>query len=420
MSNEDLDFSDVFGESLSNSASLRSSQGEERSTVESTDQLQSSENACVLENSTNHLPDTGTIVSSRLSQNTRANGSIVGEVDKTESEDFALSTLTPSSEAPQKHRLAPDNFDLLCVLGKGSYGKVVQAMHKNTKQVYALKIMEKAQMKTSDLVASTKSERDILTILNHPFIVSLHGAFQTRSKLYLLMDYVCGGELFLHINKQGIFMEGQARMYIGEIILALEYLHSHGIIHRDLKPENVLLGADGHVILTDFGLSKLNTKIDSSEELHKTLCGTNEYMAPEMINGGGYGKSVDWWALGTLVYEMLTGDPPFHCRNTKKLYQLIKTKRVTLPGYLTKECHSLIKGLLDRNVDRRLGCSKHTPFKVGGVRALKDHPFFKGLDWPALVRKEIEPPFKLDFKSSLDVTYFDDAFTSERITRQIR
>ena len=261
------------------------------------------------------------------------------------------------------------------------------------------------------------------------------------------MDYVCGGELFHHINKQGIFMEEQARLYIAEIVLALEHLHSHGIIHRDLKPENILLGADGHVILTDFGLSKIGIKDGPGSTSHKTLCGTNEYvsscaiyllapgssmlqlhvrlgltafvctryMAPEMINGGGYGKSVDWWALGTLVYEMLTGDPPFHCRNTKKLFHLIKTKKISLPGYLTKDCHSLIRGLLNRNVDQRLGCAKHTTFKVGGVRQLKDHVFFAGLDWEAVEGKQIPAPFQLEFTSSLDVHYFDDEFTSEKI-----
>jgi len=281
-------------------------------------------------------------------------------------------------------------------------------------QIYALKILEKSEIESSTSnIESMKSERNILTLMNHPFIVSLHGAFQTPTRLYLLMDYVCGGELFHHINKQGIFMEEQARVYIGEIVLALEHLHSHGIIHRDLKPENILLAADGHVILTDFGLSKMAIK---DAVTHKTVCGTNEYMAPEMITGGGYGKSVDWWALGTLVYEMLTGDPPFHCKNTKKLYNLIRTKKVSLPGYLTKDCHSLIRGLLDRNVERRLGCAPHTAFKVGGVRQLKDHPFFKDLDWVALAQKKIEPPFKLEFENELDVQYFDEQFTKERLT----
>jgi serine/threonine protein kinase len=278
--------------------------------------------------------------------------------------------------------------------------------------------MDKADIVTSKAnIESTKIERNVLTMMNHPFIVSLHGAFQTSTKLYLLMDYVSGGELFHHIHKQGIFLEHHARVYVGEIVLALEHLHAHGVIHRDLKPENILLGADGHVILTDFGLSKMGVK-DAHDAHHKTLCGTNEYMAPEMINGTGYGRSVDWWALGTLVYEMLTGDPPFSNRNTEKLFHHIKTKRITLPSFLTKECHSLIKGLLDRNVDKRLGCSKHGTFTVGGVRALKDHPFFEELDWVALARKEVEPPFRLEFSNSMDVHYFDSTFTSERITRQ--
>jgi ribosomal protein S6 kinase beta len=191
-----------------------------------------------------------------------------------------------------------------------------------------------------------KSERDILTKMDHPFVVSLWYAFQTDSKLFLVMDFLAGGELFFHLRRRGLILEKEAKFYFAEMILAIEFLHNMGVIHRDLKPENVLLRGDGHICLTDFGLAK---EIGDGVNV-RTLCGTSEYMAPEMLTRNGYGKGVDWWSLGALFFEMLCGDPPFVAKNPKDLDKKILTEKVSTPGFLTANAHSLLRGMLEKDV----------------------------------------------------------------------
>ena len=257
-----------------------------------------------------------------------------------------------------------------------------------------------------------------MTKIDFPFIVGLKFSFQSDDKLFLVMNYLSGGELFFHLNKQGLILEDTARFYVAEMVLALEHLHSKGIIHRDLKPENVLLGADGHLCLTDFGLAKELTSTAEEDEDGKarTICGTNEYMAPEMITKKGYGKAVDWWSLGTLMYEMMAGVPPFRAKTVKDLNRKILNEKISLPKWLTSDvstymhlvgwlavslnhdmaqflylhmqAHSVLKGLLERNVQKRLGAARTTMFEVGGVSALKAHRFFNKIDWQLLVKKQ--------------------------------
>jgi serine/threonine protein kinase len=198
----------------------------------------------------------------------------------------------------QQKVLTPDDFELLKVLGKGSFGKVLQVRKKDTGRIYAMKVLSKKDIAQRHEIGHTMSERNVLMRLHNPFLVGLKFSFQTPDKLYLVLDYMNGGELFYHLQKETAFTEERAKFYISEIVVALEYLHKYNIIYRDLKPENVLLDTTGHVALTDFGLCKENMTTDAQTT---TFCGTAEYLAPEVLMGGGYGKAVDWWSLGILA-----------------------------------------------------------------------------------------------------------------------
>ena len=310
-----------------------------------------------------------------------------------------------------KVTIGPQHFDLIKIIGEGAFGKVILVRNILDNRLYAMKVLSKKLLKKTNNIAYMKSERDILTKIDHPFIVQLWYAFQSESKLFLVMDFLNGGELFFHLKRRGLIMEQEARFYLAEMILAIEFLHSNGVIHRDLKPENVLLNGDGHVVLTDFGLAK---EIGSSEKV-RTLCGTSEYMAPEMLARNGYGKSVDWWSLGALFFEMLAGRPPFSAKNqsNKDLEKKIMTEKYVAPSFLTANAHSLLKGMLEKDSNKRLGSSKSTMFSIGGVSALKSHVFFEGLNWIALGRLELEPPIDISVNqdSARSIETSEDALT---------
>jgi serine/threonine protein kinase len=219
----------------------------------------------------------------------------------------------------------------------------------------------------------------------------------------MILDYINGGELFFHLKKEGRFPENRVRFYAAEIVCALAHLHSLGIVYRDLKPENILLNSEGHITITDFGLSK---QIDEGGT--HTFCGTPEYLAPEVLKGQGHGMAVDWWSLGTLIYEMLTGLPPFYSQNINIMYQKILNGELRFPSYVSSEAQSLLEGLLTRDVDKRLGSGADGSFDI------KKHVFFTGIDWEKLERKEIEPPFRPKVKSEVDTSQIDTAFTQEK------
>ena len=249
-----------------------------------------------------------------------------------------------------------DDFELLAMVGKGSYGRVIQVRKRDSGNVYALKVLNKEDLLHSNQVQSTKAERRGLEVVNHPFIVKLHFAFQTDDKLCLVMDFINGGELFTYINREKRFSEARTRFYAAEIILALEYLHEMDIIYRDLKPENILLDSHGHIRLTDFGLSK-----DSMED-GKTfsMVGSPYYMAPEIILKQGHWQAVDWWSLGILIYEMLFGLPPFYNRNTRLAYEKLLTRELEFPQFgggapVSRDGKTLLQGLLAKDPLRRLG-----------------------------------------------------------------
>jgi len=297
-----------------------------------------------------------------------------------------------------------DDFELLTVIGKGSFGKVMQVRKKDDSKIYAMKVLRKEAIIARKQVTHTKQEKTILQKIQHPFIVKLHFAFQTKDKLYMILDFINGGELFYHLKKEGRFPENRVKFYAAEIVCAMDHLHSLGIVYRDLKPENILLDNDGHVCITDFGLSK---EVKPNEGTH-TFCGTPEYLAPEVLKGLGHGTAVDWWSLGTLIYEMLTGLPPFYSQNINIMYQKILNGELRFPSYVSAEAKSLLEGLLTREVDKRLGSG------VEGGKAVKNHPFFKEIDFEKLEKREIDAPFKPKVKNEYDTSQIDTVFTGEK------
>ncbi|XP_025054545.1 ribosomal protein S6 kinase alpha-1 isoform X4 [Alligator sinensis] len=299
----------------------------------------------------------------------------------------------------------PSQFELLKVLGQGSFGKVFlvrKITPPDNNHLYAMKVLKKATLKVRDRVR-TKMERDILADVNHPFVVKLHYAFQTEGKLYLILDFLRGGDLFTRLSKEVMFTEEDVKFYLAELALGLDHLHSLGIIYRDLKPENILLDEEGHIKLTDFGLSK--EAIDHEKKAY-SFCGTVEYMAPEVVNRQGHSHSADWWSYGVLMFEMLTGSLPFQGKDRKETMTLILKAKLGMPQFLSSEAQSLLRALFKRNPANRLGSGPD------GAEEIKRHPFYSTIDWNKLYRREIKPPFKPAVGRPDDTFYFDTEFTS--------
>jgi len=304
-------------------------------------------------------------------------------------------------------KLSVDDFELLNVIGKGGFAKVMQVRKRDTGKIYAMKVLKKKELIARKQVAHTNTERKILQDIENPFIVALRFAFQTTTKLYMVLDYFNGGELFFHLKNNGHFPEIRARFYAAEIVLALECMHNNRIIYRDLKPENILLDEKGHIRLTDFGLSK---ELEEGLETTLTFCGTPEYLAPEVILGQPYGQACDWWSLGTVLYEMITGMGPFYDENLHTMYDKILRAKLTFPPEVSANARKFIGSLLERNPKQRLGSGGKK-----GVEDIKKHPFFEGLDWVKLYKKELTAPFvPTVLEGKLDVANVDEEFTSER------
>jgi len=297
-----------------------------------------------------------------------------------------------------------EEFELLKVIGKGSFGKVILVRKKEGGRVFAMKVLNKRTIVERNEVEHTKSEKSILMKLEFPFLVKLHYSFQTTDKLYFIMDYINGGELFFHLQKEKRFSEDRVRFYAAEIAAGLEYLHNAGVIYRDLKPENLLLTHEGHIVMTDFGLSKEG--LHDRDDRTGTFCGTPEYLAPEVLEGKGYGKAVDWWSFGTLMYEMMTGLPPFYCEDVQQMYTKIMTADLEMPDSVSPQARDLLSKLLDRNPDTRL----QEPAQI------KKHPFFASLDFEKLVSKQIKPPFIPEVQSEDDTRNIDSMFTEEPVS----
>jgi len=307
-----------------------------------------------------------------------------------------------------------DDFELLNVLGKGSFGKVMLVKLKgdSTDELLAMKSLRKAELIKRKQLLHTQTERKIAQTIQHPFLVNLRYAFQTVDKLYLVLDYMGGGELFFWLRQQRRFAKSRVQLYIAQITLALGALHVQDIIYRDLKPENILMDLEGNLRLTDFGLAKENVTGAGAKGGTKTFCGTPEYLAPEVLENKGHGKAVDWWAMGTLFYEMLFGLPPFYDQNMQRMYSNIMKNELQFKGPLAQEEHadsrSIIGLLLQRKVKDRLGSSQT------GANDIKSHPFFETLDFDKVFNKEYQPEFVPPSKGAGDVSNFDQEFTRER------
>lgn len=307
------------------------------------------------------------------------------------------------SASGKPRKVGLNDFELLKVIGKGSFGKVLLVRKKDDRRMMAMKILSKPNIVKRKQVEHTKTERRVLGYTRHPFLVQLHYAFQSRDKLYFVLDYCGGGELFFHLGRLGRFREPMTAFYASQLVLALGHLHSAGVVYRDLKPENVLLDNDGYVKLADFGLSKEG--VTDAVEGTKSFCGTPEYLAPEILDKRGHGTAVDWWSLGMLIYEMLTGLPPWYTRDRKKLYERLRYAPLEFPNYVGDEARDLLRGLLTRNPKRRLGASNDASDIV-------IHPFFSGINWKKLKAKEVTPPFCPRLRGgSMDTKYFDQQFT---------
>ncbi|XP_023659533.1 serine/threonine-protein kinase Sgk1-like [Paramormyrops kingsleyae] len=307
-----------------------------------------------------------------------------------------------SPSLAEDSQVRPCDFDYLRVIGKGSFGNVLLARHKETSQYYAVKVLQKRIVLKKKEQKHIMAERSVLLKnLRHPFLVGLHYSFQTSDRLYFVLDYANGGELFCHLQRERVFLEPRARFYAAEIAGALGYLHSIHIIYRDLKPENILLDSQGHIMLTDFGLCKESLGHD---DITFTFCGTPEYLAPEVLQKQAYDRTVDWWCLGAVLYEMLYGLPPFYSSNTDEMYNNILNKDPVLKPNVSNAGRALLEALLHKDRTQRMGARSD-------FMEVRSHAFFSPINWDDLMAKKTPPPFVPPLAGPTDLRHFDPEFT---------
>ncbi|XP_016412777.1 protein kinase C zeta type-like isoform X1 [Sinocyclocheilus rhinocerous] len=341
------------------------------------------------------------------------------KVEKAEDDAEDLKAVVDGIEGIQiSQGLGLGDFDLIRVIGRGSYAKVLLARLKKNEQIYAMKVVKK------ELVHDDEKRKDIDWVQTekhvfeqastNPFLVGLHSCFQTESRLFLVIEYVNGGDLMFHMQRQRKLPEEHARFYAAEVCIALNFLHEKGIIYRDLKLDNVLLDQDGHIKITDYGMCKEGIRPGDTTS---TFCGTPNYIAPEILRGEDYGFSVDWWALGVLMFEMMAGRSPFDIitdnpdMNTEEyLFQVILEKPIRIPRSLSVKAASVLKGFLNKDPKERLGCQVQT-----GFTDIKSHTFFRSIDWDQLEQKQVTPPFKPQITDDYGLDNFDTQFTNEPV-----
>eukprot|EP01118_Nematostelium_gracile_P004408 TRINITY_DN1515_c0_g1_i2.p1 TRINITY_DN1515_c0_g1~~TRINITY_DN1515_c0_g1_i2.p1 ORF type:complete len:636 (+),score=184.40 TRINITY_DN1515_c0_g1_i2:1123-3030(+) len=305
--------------------------------------------------------------------------------------------------APSNHKVGYTDFEILKLVGKGNFGKVLQVRKKDTGVIYAMKVLDKKSILENDEFEHTLTERNILATLVHPFLIGLHFSFQTQDKLFFVMDFINGGDIFFHLQNDHNFPADRARFYAAQIICGMQYLHQQGVIYRDLKAENLILNDDGYVLMTDFGISKTGLNTDTSKAT--TFCGTPEYLAPEILDGNGYTKAVDWWAVGILLFEMLSGNPPFYSQNIQTMYSKISAAQLNFPDRpsFDEATKDIISQLLEKDPEKRLQYALN----------IRSHRYFKTIDWELLLQKRLTPPYMPNVKDKSDTSMVDPMFTKE-------
>ena len=301
-------------------------------------------------------------------------------------------------------KLSHFDFEPLKLIGTGSFGRVLLVKYNSNNNLYAMKELNKAQIKLKKQEEHSKNERDLMVKLNHPFIVSIKFAFQDESKLYIVSEFLQGGDLFYHLHHSTInFTEEVSKFYMIELILGLEFLHQNNVIFRDLKPENIILDSEGHIRISDFGLSKI---LENPRDKAYTLCGTLKYLAPEILKNKGYDKSVDWWSLGCIFYEMLMGCLPFKIKGNQIDPEVFEEK-LQFKENMNPLLVDLISQLLSVNPKKRIG------YGDSDAKKIKEHQYFSDVDWNKYLNKEIEPPFVPKLNGDFDLRYFNNQFTDE-------
>ncbi|CZR54487.1 related to cAMP-dependent protein kinase type 2 [Phialocephala subalpina] len=288
-----------------------------------------------------------------------------------------------SSERTTKGKYSLANFEVLRTLGTGSFARVHLIQSKYDSGFFAIEVWKKEQIINMKQVEHICDERRMLSKIKHPFLMTLWGTFQDSKNLYMITDFIEGGEMFSLLRKSQRFPDPVAKFHAAEVILAIEYLYGENIIYRDIKPENILLDRHGHLKLCDFSFAK------EIEDITWTLCGTPDYLAPEVLSSKGYNRSVDWWALGILIYEMLCGYTPFwDGGSAARIYENILKCRVKYPPYIHPDAKDLLQRLITADLTKRLG-NTH-----GGAQAIKCHPWFAEVTWERLAKKDIDPPYR--------------------------
>ncbi|KAF2786258.1 kinase-like protein [Melanomma pulvis-pyrius CBS 109.77] len=301
----------------------------------------------------------------------------------------------PANTQGTGRRIGLDHFNFLAVLGKGNFGKVMLAETKSTKSLYAIKVLKKEFIIENDEVESTRSEKRVFLIANkerHPFLLNLHACFQTETRVYFVMEYISGGDLMLHIQR-GHFGTKRAQFYAAEVCLALKYFHENGVIYRDLKLDNILLTLDGHIKIADYGLCKEEMWYGSTTS---TFCGTPEFMAPEILLDKKYGRAVDWWAFGVLIYQMLLQQSPFRGEDEDEIYDAILADEPLYPIHMPRDSVSILQKLLTREPEQRLGSGPTD------AQEIMSHAFFRNINWDDVYHKRIPAPFTPQITSATD------------------
>lgn len=297
------------------------------------------------------------------------------------------------------------NYTTVSVIGQGSFARVLLVKEKSSQRLFALKIIKKDKLDKETQLCNITTERNILKSVAHPFVVGFNGCFQSEKKLYFVLEYCAGGELYSLLSKRGRFSETIARFYASQVLLALEHLHEQDIVYRDLKPENIVLDHQGYIRITDFGLSKVGSQTTQD---NKRVCGTLEYLAPECFACKGASKESDWWAFGNLIYEMVIGIPAFIGDDIKQIKQKVLESNPGFPSSFPPKLRNLIEGLLTKDPSTRLGSR-------GGASQIKSHPWFQDLDWQALLNKQYDSVFTPKLKHEADLSYFCPEFTSQTL-----